>query len=68
MLAEAARRGERGKLPALGAVDGLLGQELTLREGRWVKSALKMGQLLDITMPVGIDSAAKPPVGIARLG
>ena len=37
---------ERGELSALEAIDALLGEELTLREGRRVKAALKMGRLL----------------------
>ena len=42
------RRLERGELSALEAIDALLGEELTLREGRRIKAALKMGRLLSI--------------------
>jgi IstB-like ATP binding protein len=42
------RRIERGEISALEAIDTLLGEELTLREGRRVRSALKMGRLLTI--------------------
>lgn len=42
------RRIERGEISALEAIDALLGEELTLREGRRVKAALKMGRLLTV--------------------
>jgi hypothetical protein len=40
------RQLERGEIGALEAIDALLGEELTLREGRRVKAALKMGCLV----------------------
>lgn len=42
------RQIERGEISTLDAIEMLLGEELTLREGRRVKAALKMGRLLTI--------------------
>jgi len=47
------RRIERGEISALEAIDALLGEELTLREGRRVKAALKMGRLLTVKTLAG---------------
>ena len=48
VLEHTLRQLERGEVSALEAIDALLGEELTLREGRRVKAALKMGRLLTI--------------------
>ena len=49
------RQLERGEIGALEAIDALLGEELTLREGRRVKAALKMGRLVSIKTLAQID-------------
>jgi DNA replication protein DnaC len=49
------RQLERGEIGALEAIDALLGGELTLREGRRVKAALKMGRLVSIKTLAGFD-------------
>jgi DNA replication protein DnaC len=54
------RRIERGEISALEAIDTLLGEELTLREGRRVRSALKMGRLLTIKTLSGFDFSFQP--------
>ena len=59
------RQLERGEIGALEAVDALLGEELTLREGRRVKAALKMGRLVSIKTLAGFDF--EPPRGCRRL-
>jgi DNA replication protein DnaC len=47
------RRLECGEIGAPEALEALLGEELTLREGRRVRSALKMGRLLTIKTLTG---------------
>src|SRR4051812_43401329 len=54
------RRIERGEISALEAIDTLLGEELTLREGRRVRSALKMGRLINIKTLSGFDFSFQP--------
>jgi hypothetical protein len=46
------RRLECGEIGAPEALEALLGEELTLREGRRVRTALKMGRLLTIKTSV----------------
>jgi hypothetical protein len=54
------RRIERGEISTLEAIDTLLGEELTLREGRRVRSALKMGRLITIKTLSGFDFSFQP--------
>ena len=54
------RQLERGEIGALEAIDALLGEELTLREGRRVKAALKMGRLASIKTQAGFDFTFQP--------
>ncbi|PWC43889.1 IS21-like element helper ATPase IstB [Azospirillum sp. TSO22-1] len=61
------RRIERGEISALEAIDSLLGEELTLREGRRVKSALKMGRLLNIKTLAGFDFSFQPSLDRDRI-
>jgi DNA replication protein DnaC len=61
------RRIERGEISALEAIDTLLGEELTLREGRRVRSALKMGRLLTIKTLSGFDFAFQPSLDRDRI-
>lgn len=51
------RQLERGEISALEAIDSLLDEELSLREGRRVKAALKMGRLLNIKTLVRVQLA-----------
>ena len=46
---------ERGQLSAIEAIEGLLAEELTLREGRRVKAALQMARLTPIKTLSGFD-------------
>ena len=48
---------ERGEIGALEAIDALLGEELTLRETRRIKAALKMGRLITFKTLAGFDFA-----------
>jgi DNA replication protein DnaC len=61
------RRIERGEISALEAIDTLLGEELTLREGRRVRSALKMGRLLTIKTLSGFDFSFQPSLDRDRI-
>jgi DNA replication protein DnaC len=61
------RQLERGELSALEAIDSLLGEELTLREGRRVKAALKMGRLLTIKTLTGFDFSFQPSLDRNRI-
>ena len=61
------RRIERGEISALEAIDTLLGEELTLREGRRVRSALKMGRLITIKTLSGFDFSFQPSLDRDRI-
>jgi len=61
------RRIERGEISALEAIDTLLGEELTLREGRRVRSALKMGRLINIKTLTGFDFSFQPSLDRDRI-
>jgi DNA replication protein DnaC len=61
------RQLERGEIGALEAIDALLGEELTLREGRRVKAALKMGRLVTIKTLAGFDFAFQPSLDRNRI-
>ncbi len=61
------RRIERGEISALEAIDALLGEELTLREGRRVKAALKMGRLLTVKTLAGFDFSFQPSLDRDRI-
>jgi DNA replication protein DnaC len=58
---------ERGEIGVLEAVDALLGEELTLREGRRIKAALKMGRLVSIKTLAGFDFAFQPSLDRNRI-
>jgi hypothetical protein len=47
--------------------EALLGEELTLREGRRVRAALKMGRLLTIKTLTGFDFAFQPSLDRNRI-
>jgi DNA replication protein DnaC len=61
------RQLERGEIGALEAIDALLGEELSLREGRRVKAALKMGRLLSIKTLAGFDFGFQPSLDRNRI-
>ena len=61
------RQLERGEIDAVEAIDALLGEELTLREGRRVKAALKMGRLVTIKTLAGFDFAFQPSLDRNRV-
>jgi len=61
------RRLERGEIGTLDAMDMLLGEELTLRETRRVKAALKMSRLVSIKTLSGFDFAFQPSLDRERI-
>jgi DNA replication protein DnaC len=61
------RQLERGEISALEAIDTLLCEELTLREGRRIKAALKMGRLTTIKTLTGFDFAFQPSLDRNRI-
>ena len=67
VLEHTLRQLERGEVSALEAIDALLGEELSLREGRRVKAALKMGRLLTIKTLAGFDFAFQPSLDKNRI-
>jgi DNA replication protein DnaC len=61
------RQLERGEISALEAIDALLDEELTLREGRRVKAALKMGRLVNVKTLAGFDFSFQPSLDRNRI-
>jgi DNA replication protein DnaC len=61
------RRLECGEIGAPEALEALLGEELTLREGRRVRAALKMGRLLTIKTLTGFDFSFQPSLDRNRI-
>ncbi len=61
------RRLEGGEIGAPEALETLLGEELSLREGRRVRSALKMGRLLNIKTLTGFDFSFQPSLDRNRI-
>ena len=61
------RRLERGEIGTLEAVDLLLGEELTLRESRRVKAALKMSRLVSVKTLAGFDFGFQPSLDRNRI-
>src|SRR5262249_9511278 len=55
------------EIGAVEAIDALLGEELTLREARRVKAALKMGRLVTIKTLAGFDFAFQPSLDRNRI-
>jgi len=58
---------ERGQLSAIEAIEGLLAEELTLREGRRVKAALQMARLTPIKTLSGFDFSFQPSLDRNRV-
>ena len=67
MLEHTLRQLERGEVSALEAIDALLGEELSLREGRRVKAVLKMGRLLAIKTLASFDFTFQPSLDKNRI-
>ena len=61
------RRLECGEIGAPEALEAVLGEELTLREGRRVRAALKMGRLLTIKTLTGFDFSFQPSLDRNRI-
>jgi DNA replication protein DnaC len=61
------RRLECGEIGAPEALEALLGEELTLREGRRVRAALKMSRLLNIKTLTGFDFSFQPSLDRNRI-
>ncbi len=61
------RQLERGEIGAPEALETVLGEELTLREGRRIKAALKMGRLLTIKTLTGFDFSFQPSLDRNRI-
>ena len=61
------RQLEQGQIAALEAIAALLAEELTLREGRRVKAALKMGRLLSLKTLAGFDFGFQPSLDRNRI-
>lgn len=61
------RQLEQGQIAALEAIAALLAEELTLREGRRVKAALKMGRLLSLKTLAGFDFSFQPSLDRNRI-
>lgn len=58
---------ERGQLSAIEAVDTLLTEEITVREGRRVKAALQMARLMPIKTLTGFDFSFQPSLDRNRI-
>jgi DNA replication protein DnaC len=67
VLEHTLRQLERGEVTTLEALDTLLGEELTLREGRRVTAALKMGRLASIKTLAAFDFAFQPSLDRNRI-
>ena len=58
---------ERGQLGAIEAIDILLAEELTVREGRRIKAALQMARLATIKTLSGFDFSFQPSLDRNRI-
>ena len=61
------RQLERGEISALEAIVHLLDEELSLRENRRLKAALKMGRLVNVKTLAGFDFAFQPSLDRNRI-
>ena len=66
-LDQVVRRLEQGEIGALEAIDTLLAEELTLRENRRIKTALRMGRLSTIKTLTGFDFSFQPSLDRDRI-
>ena len=67
MLDATVRRLERGEVTPLEALEALLGEELTLRENRRIKTALVMARLSTVKTLAGFDFAFQPSLDRNRI-
>ena len=58
---------ERGQIGAIEAIDALLAEELTVREGRRIKAALQMARLSTIKTIGGFDFSFQPSLDRNRI-
>jgi len=67
MLDSMVRRIEQGEIDAIGALDQLLVEELTLRDNRRIKTALMMARLSTIKTLQGFDFTFQPSLDRNRI-
>ena len=67
VLDHTVRQLERGEASALEIIDTLFAEELTLRENRRVKMALRMAKLSIIKTPAGFDFSFQPSLDRNRV-
>jgi DNA replication protein DnaC len=67
VLDHTVRQIERDEIGALDALDALLGEELTIREGRRIKAALKMSRLTTIKTLNAFDFTFQPSLDRNRI-
>ena len=67
VLDHVVRQVERGEIGTLEAVDALLAEELTLREGRRIKAALQMARLGVVKTLAGFDFSLQPSLDRNRI-
>lgn len=67
MLDATLRRIEQGEISGIEAIDELLGEELTLRENRRIKAALRMARLPVIKTLAGFDFSFQPSLDRNRI-
>ena len=60
-------RTERGQLGTIEAIEALLAEELTIREGRRIKAALQMARLTPIKTLAGFDFSFQPSLDRNRI-
>jgi DNA replication protein DnaC len=58
---------ERGQLGSLEAIEALLAEELTIREGRRIKAALQMARLTPVKTLASFDFAFQPSLDRNRI-
>lgn len=67
MLDATLRRIEQGQIDGIEAIDDLLAEELTLRENRRIKAALRMARLPVIKTIAGFDFSFQPSLDRNRV-
>ena len=67
VLDHTVRQLERGEISSLDSINILLGEELSLREGRRIRMSLKMGRLLTIKTLEGFDFSFQPSLDRNRI-
>ena len=67
MLDHLVQRIERGQLGTIEAIEALLAEELTIREGRRIKAALQMARLTPIKTLAGFDFSFQPSLDRNRI-